>query len=273
MLNVSFTQLILLITAYSVLGWVCEAVYISIPAKRFINTGFLNGPYCPVYGIGGVLILAVTYPFVSYPPLVFITAMLTATVVEYITGWLMESLFQVRFWDYSEYAFNIKGRICLKNSTLFGILGITLTYIVHPAIKNLANHIPAVLLRVLISFVFVVLFADLMITLNSMLRLKERLMSLQKHLAEIERVYKEYSWFDKHNLKGNISRLRELFQKDSSNHELAGILTRLDALIEKSQWRFRLIRSFPKMKLSRFDNTLENLRSIWEQRKELMKKK
>ena len=104
---------ILCFFAYSFLGWVCECIYCSIPAKKFINRGFLEGPYCPIYGCGAMLVIYLLTPFAAKPLLLFVAGILVTSALEYITSWLMEMFFHTKWWDYSTYPFNINGRICL----------------------------------------------------------------------------------------------------------------------------------------------------------------
>lgn len=268
MLDNNFSEFFLYLTVYSMLGWVCEVIYCSVPPKRFINRGFLNGPYCPIYGAGAIMILSAAYPFKQYPLLVFVLSLCAATTLEYFTGWLMEFLFQVRWWDYSERKFNIKGRICLKNSMLFGIMGLTVMYFVHPVVTIVIGYLPGDKQRVLASAIMVVFLVDLLCTLNELLKLTERLKMLQNYLSEIEQYNKEYNWLDKNDLTGSISRLQEICMKHEENTNLANILVRMESMLEKREWRFRLIKSFPQMKPIGFDVALENLCRTWEQRKE-----
>lgn len=131
------------------LGWVCEDLYCGIPAKKFINRGFFYGPYCPIYGVGALLVL---YPLLfvkDYPILVFILGVIITSTLEYITSWVMEILFKTRWWDYSKRFMNINGRVCLLNSTLFGIMSIVVVYIIHPVIQDIVLDIP---LTALMSF-------------------------------------------------------------------------------------------------------------------------
>ena len=104
--------------AYSFLGWCCETTYCSIGAGHFINRGFLSGPVCPVYGFGAMAVILLLEPVKNSAALVFLLGMAVASVLEYITGWLLETLFHTKWWDYSTYRFNIHGRVCLRNSLM-----------------------------------------------------------------------------------------------------------------------------------------------------------
>ena len=116
----SLTDMALYFFMYSFCGWLMETALCSFQEKRFVNRGFLNGPFCPIYGCGIVLILIFLLPvrdgidklWVAVP-VIFAAGAFLASVVEYFTSWLMEKLFHARWWDYSHFRFNLNGRICL----------------------------------------------------------------------------------------------------------------------------------------------------------------
>ena len=109
-----------------------EVTLISIQNKRFVNRGFLIGPYCPIYGFGGVLITLLLGRYKYDPLVLFIMTVVTCATLEYLTSWAMEVLFKARWWDYSKEKFNLNGRVCLKNLVAFGALGLVITYILNP---------------------------------------------------------------------------------------------------------------------------------------------
>ena len=129
---------------YSCLGWVCECLYCGIPAGHFINRGFLTGPYCPIYGCGAVLVVYVLEPFQDHIVVLFLAGMILTSILEYVTGYLMEKLFHSKWWAYSNRRFNLHGRICLRNSLLFGVMGIVVVRIVHPFMASLLGRVPLV---------------------------------------------------------------------------------------------------------------------------------
>ena len=86
---------------YSFLGWVCEVIFCSVPARKFINRGFLMGPVCPIYGCGALLVIGFLMPFKDSLVMVFAVGMVVTSLLEYITSYAMEKLFHSRWWDYS----------------------------------------------------------------------------------------------------------------------------------------------------------------------------
>ena len=138
-MTLGLTYYFLLFIIYSCAGWLLEVSCKLVEYKRFINRGFLIGPYCPIYGWGAVAITFLLYRY-SYDPLVlFIMTIITCGILEYITSWAMEKIFKARWWDYSKRKFNLNGRICLGTIIPFGIFGILLTYVTNPFLINILN--------------------------------------------------------------------------------------------------------------------------------------
>ena len=144
---------LLLFLCYSFLGWACETVYCSIGKRKFVNRGFLNGPLCPVYGFGALAVLYFLRPVSDNIPLLFVSGMVLTSVIEYITGYLLEKLFATKWWDYSSRRFNIHGRVCLRNSLMFGALSVVAVRVIDPVIRGGIYALPATVCAVL-SIVF-----------------------------------------------------------------------------------------------------------------------
>ncbi|MBR1584087.1 MAG: putative ABC transporter permease [Clostridia bacterium] len=116
----------------STLGWIMEVVCKLIQFRRFINRGFLIGPYCPIYGFGAVIVTALLSRYTDAPAMVFVMAMVLCGTLEYVTSFLMEKLFHARWWDYSHKRFNLNGRVCADTLIPFGLLGMLMIYVVKP---------------------------------------------------------------------------------------------------------------------------------------------
>ncbi|MBP5426298.1 MAG: putative ABC transporter permease [Clostridiales bacterium] len=142
---------IALFLAYAILGWCMEVVVKFVEYKRFINRGFLIGPYCPIYGMGALLITFLLDRFKERPVVVFILGLLVASVLEYITSWAMEKMFHARWWDYSNDKFNINGRVCLETMIPFGILGLLIIYILNPVLIGVCERMGNDLLCIIVS--------------------------------------------------------------------------------------------------------------------------
>ncbi len=178
---------------YAFLGWVCEDLYCGIPKKKFINRGFLYGPYCPIYGVGALLVL---YPLLfvkQYPILVFILGVIITSTLEYITSWIMEVLFKTRWWDYSEHFLNINGRVCLLNSTLFGIMSIVVVYIIHPTIEDFVQSIPFGALTNFLSAFTIGFSIDCVFTVIALLKRKKVFEKIQSEMEEVKQEFEKES--------------------------------------------------------------------------------
>lgn len=126
----------LLFIIYAFVGWCMEVTLVSIQNKRFVNRGFLIGPYCPIYGFGALFITIFLGRYEYDPLVLFIMAVVACGILEYLTSWAMEIIFKARWWDYSNAKFNLNGRVCLRNLVAFGLLGMLITYVLNPIFMN-----------------------------------------------------------------------------------------------------------------------------------------
>lgn len=178
-------QWFLYFTAYSILGWACETAYCSIGSRKFVNRGFLNGPVCPVYGVGAILVIWLLRSTERNLVALFLSGMVVTTVLEYLTSVLLEKLFHMKWWDYSRYRFQINGRVCLLNSLMFGGLCVLLLRVLHPWISGMVGRLPSSLLPWLSAGIAVIFLVDTFVTVRSILILKGKLQEIQRILEEI----------------------------------------------------------------------------------------
>ena len=142
MYTYTWYQWLLIFYTYCFFGWIFESTYVSCKTRRFVNRGFLRLPMLPLYGTGAVMMLWVSLPLKHNVFLVYISGMIAATVLEYVTGWAMERLFKMKYWDYSNQRFNVKGYICLSSSIAWGFLTILLTEVIHRPIERYVLGLP-----------------------------------------------------------------------------------------------------------------------------------
>jgi uncharacterized membrane protein/HD superfamily phosphohydrolase YqeK len=137
-----FAQAVTLFALYSFLGWIIEVIYRSVPRRRFVNAGFLYGPFTPIYGSGAAIVIAISLMAgsLSIPLQILIFAAVT-TVIEYIIGYSVEKIFGFKLWDYSANAYNYKGIICPTYTLLWTILAIIFLYFIHPFFYSLIERI------------------------------------------------------------------------------------------------------------------------------------
>ena len=182
------SQWILFFFIYSFVGWVWESCYVSVKKRRWVNRGFMNGPMLPIYGSGALVILVSTIGVRDNPALIFLLGMLAATVLEYITGWAMEQLFHVRYWDYSNQKFNWNGYICLSSSLCWGFFSILLVKVVHVPIETAVLKIPEAVGEGAALVLSVAAAADLTQSFNEALDMKRILAQLEESKKQIHKI-------------------------------------------------------------------------------------
>lgn len=169
-MDVLFTILFFLI--YSFLGWTCEVIYCYAGTKVWVNRGFLKGPICPVYGFGAMFVIWILGDLnIKETIQLFICGALIASIIEFIADIFLEYVFHTRLWNYSNRKCNIKGRVCLLNSTLFGVLAVLLIQFIHPSIKDvigLINYTVVVVVSIFLSIIFIY---DIVTTFVSVIKL------------------------------------------------------------------------------------------------------
>lgn len=235
------TKLIWYFSVYSVLGWMCEVVYCSAAQKKLVRRGFLAGPYCPIYGFGAVAVLALISPLaqrLSGIPAVFLLAVFITSALEYLTSFLMEKIFSMRWWDYSHMKFNIKGRICLLNSVLFGLLSLFLLYVLHPIVSGFVGGLSVGTLKGLSSLFVAVFLIDLLTTLNDVYKLNEKLRAVAQTFGRLE-VYEQSALPD---ARAGFAKLEEFAAK--AGEEASEIVRRLRESLDRNSGGRRLLRSF-----------------------------
>ncbi len=168
---------------YSVLGWAYETVLCSCTERRFVYRGFLNGPYCPIYGCGALLDLAILGR-IENPVLLFLAGAVLTCTLEYFTGLAMEKMFHARWWDYSDMKFNIQGRVCLLGAFAFGSLSVLLIKYMQPFLKGLTDAAPPLFLMILGICLALVFAADLAVTLSGFVSFNKKLRLLSADIID-----------------------------------------------------------------------------------------
>ncbi|CDE90964.1 putative membrane protein [Clostridium sp. CAG:389] len=156
----------LLFLTYSFAGWCMEVIGKLIQYKRFINRGFLVGPYCPIYGTGAILITFLLKKYVSDPFALFVMAILVCGTLEYLTSYFMEKIYHARWWDYSQRKFNINGRVCLNTIIPFGLLGMFIMYVSNPFLLGAIESLPETALNIVFWVLLVIFVLDNIISTN-----------------------------------------------------------------------------------------------------------
>ena len=235
---------------YSFMGWAYESAICSIEQKKFINRGFLKGPFCPVYGFGALACILLLYQSTENVVVLFVVGMFLTCAVEYITAVLLEKLFDSKWWDYSNRRFNLNGRVCLLGAVVFGVLSVLLIKVFHPHISALTAQAPEWLQIVLAGILFCLILWDLYATVRHLLRLNSRLKDIQAAINE---------FFSK-----NIKRAGEVkdaildrFEESEFYNERIKTLFSLNRI-----QNMRLFRAFPSIRSLKYREALELLKKF-----------
>lgn len=227
---------------YSFLGWLLESIFKSILEKKIVNSGFMHGPFCPIYGVGAIIMYLALKDFKANIFLVFIIGFVVLSIWEYIVGWGLEKLFKTKYWDYSQNRFNIKGRVCLMNSFFWGGLSVAFIYVIHPFLEGQIKMLPHNILWYLNILIYAYLITDFTISIIKAKKLDVKL----EHLKELGETLKE-----------KIASLEELKQvaehKQNGLESLQNIIDDLklkqDRLRRKLyRQTYRLKKAFPTMR-------------------------
>lgn len=174
---------ILYFFVYGFLGWCTEVIFAVFKQHRFVNRGFLNGPICPIYGVGVTLVIACLEAFQSNLLLLYISSVILVTVLEGVTGWAMDKLFHNKWWDYSKLPFNIGGYVCLLFSLIWGVACVFIVYFVHPLIHQVLSLIPHTAGIALIAILGIALLSDMIVTTSAIVKFNQYL-ELLKHITD-----------------------------------------------------------------------------------------
>lgn len=237
---------------YSIIGWCWETLICSIRQRKFINRGFLNGPYCPIYGYGAILNILVLGA-VENPVLLFFAGALLSCSLEYLTSWGMEKLFHARWWDYSKRKFNINGRVCLLGAVVFGAFAVLLIKILHPFFYSFMAGIPYPVKHYIVVILIALYLADNIYTFTSLSKFNERLKELSSELAELRDSTIEAA-----------NRYTETFINSISESET---FERVNNVYEKFSRKInaqghRTLRAFPEFKSMRYEKIVQDLKKF-----------
>ena len=210
----NFYELVWIFIIYAFIGWCTEVSYAALDTGKFVNRGFLNGPYCPIYGCGVVIVVAILTPLKENHFILFVGSFLLTTALEFVTGYILEKVFHNKWWDYSDKPFNIKGYICLKFSIYWGLACTFVMEIVHPMIYNVITWIPFVAGVVILCILMSVFLTDCCITVSTILKFNKRLKLMDEMAASIRKLSDEIG----ENIYENVSDVIERSEEFQENH-------------------------------------------------------
>lgn len=249
----NFFDIVTYFIIYSFLGWVLESIVRTVCERKIINTGFLKGPFCPIYGCGAIIMLLFLSELKYSTILLFIMSVISLSVWEYLVGYFLEKAFHTKYWDYSNHKFNYKGRICLSNSIAWGVLGVVFINYIHPFIVNILSKIDDIYIQILIPIIALILLIDAVI---SIIKVK----NISGTLEKVEKLNEQ--------IKEKLQEIKEGKLNTTENLQL--LIDKLNLKKDKKELRlykriYRLKKAFPSI-----DNN--EIRQILSKKIELHKK-
>lgn len=237
---------------YCFFGWIFESAYVSLKKRHFVNRGFLRLPLLPLYGTGAVMMLWVSLPVKDNLFLVYIAGVVAATILEYVTGWGMERLFKMKYWDYSNQPFNLKGYICLTSSIAWGFLTIFLTEVIHRPIEQYVLGLPLTVNLVCLTVIALLFVADSVESVKAALDLAKVLDAMTNMRAELDDIQVQMAL-----LKAETAQRMEEAREEASQklgQVRSGAASRTAALKEDAAERLNVI----------VENTVERMGGLME---------
>lgn len=240
---------------YCFIGWCIESAYVSVCHRKFVNRGFMRGPYLPLYGSGAIVLLFVCLPVKESIILTFFVGGLAATLLEYVTGVIMEKMFKVRYWDYTEQKFQFQGHICLKSSVAWGALAVFLLRVLHTPVEHLICGIPKQVLLWGLYMISIVMTMDFTLSMKAALDIRDIMVKIEKVRKEMELLQKRVDVaiaFAGDAITEDLVELRERFVELRTRREQLG-------KIWGGHKRHLLLNS-PSIRSERFKEALELLK-------------
>lgn len=269
MLEYSVLDYIFYFFFYSFIGWFFESCYCSIRPKKWVNRGFLRGPICPIYGTGGLVMMICLLPLRHITEnlylnelLIFIAGAILCDIVEFMTSYIMEKLFNARWWDYSNKKFNIQGRICLTHTFYWGTCSCLFVFILEPIMNLYLVGQVSESSRNILTYIFLTVFAfDLLDTVIHALGIRDissKFMKLSEEISEFAiQVYSTIGGKSENESEAMKKELNEKFDELRSNYDKF----KSDLKDIKSKSKKRLFKAFPLLKdgMAKQDKLLEDL--------------
>ncbi len=235
--------------AYSVIGWIYESTICSINEIKLINRGFLNGPLCPVYGCGALVVIFFLNNKTDDVFILFMSGAILTCIVEYLTSYILEKLFNAKWWDYSDKKFNLNGRICLLGAAVFGILTVLVIKFIHPFIYKIICDFSPIALYITSFIIFIILISDIIFTVYHLLLLNGRLAEIQAKISD----YKEEQKLLGEKAKKTFSQWLEThyYSIEKIKYQIGKI--------QKLQYK-RIFKAFPKLNYTKNKEAFEHIK-------------
>ena len=195
---IEFRNVFLLFLIYSIIGWLVEIIHSYYYTKKIANRGFLIGPYCPIYGVGAIIMTFIFNHATDDLFGIFAKAMIVCALLEYTTSYIMEKMFKKRWWDYSNRKYNLNGRVCLENLVLFGVAGCFLVKFTNPFFTNLIMMLPNYIANIISIIIAIIFINDIVISFRIVKKLKNVKFSAKDSTDEVkDKMYENLNYITK----------------------------------------------------------------------------
>ncbi|MCR5375058.1 MAG: hypothetical protein K6E39_06830 [Lachnospiraceae bacterium] len=286
----SFYELCWVFLIYAFFGWCAEVAYSAVTKGVFVNRGFLNGPVCPIYGVGMIMVVSCLTPLKGNHIVLFLGSMFLTTAVELFVGWGMEKVFHQHWWDYSDEHFNFRGYICLRFSLIWGFGCMSVIDIAHPPIKKIISifpYKPGVILQI---FFFAVFITDIVITIMAVLKFNKHLVIIDEIDARLDMISEaigENIYEGATGVKEKVIKVREAADEQKKNLieanderierlkvEREELNKKIRAATEaRNAVMCRLVKAFPAIKSTTHERAMDGCKKALEKMPKLPKRK
>lgn len=271
-------EIMLCFFIYGFLGWCTEVAFAAGKERRFVNRGFLNGPICPIYGVGVVAVVVLLEPYKNNLLVLYVASIIVVTALEWVTGFILEKLFHSKWWDYSNMPLNLNGYVCLLFSLIWGVACVAIVKWIHPLIYKGVKILPVWFGTILLIIFGIGILADLYVTVTNILQMNRHLARMEEIAEELRKISDE--------LGANISEnvLEAMERKDDIEEDMQEYREELKAQAEELREKYRdikfknarsvrrILRAFPRMQSRKHSEAMEDLREYLK-REHLRKKK
>lgn len=270
-------EIILCFFIYGFLGWCTEVAFAAGKERRFVNRGFLNGPICPIYGVGVVAVVVLLEPYENNLFILYVASIIVVTALEWVTGFILEKLFHSKWWDYSNMPLNLNGYVCLLFSLIWGVACVAIVKWIHPFIFKGVKILPVWFGTILLVLLGIGMLADLYVTVTNILQMNRHLARMEEIAAELRKISDE--------LGANISEnvLEAMEKKEDIAEDMQEYSEELKERAEVLREKYRdikfknarsvrrILRAFPRMRSRKHSEAMDDLREYL--KREYLKKK
>lgn len=260
---VSFYEVVWIFLIYAFFGWCTEVAYAALDTGKFVNRGFLNGPVCPIYGCGVLLVVVVLTPLKENLFILFVGSVILTTAIEFITGFLLEKIFHNQWWDYSNQPFNVCGYICLKFSILWGLACTFVMKLVHPAIYKMIQFVPHIPGLIIMIILLVAFACDMGITVASILKFNKRLRLMHEIADKLKVISNEIGENIYENVTEAVEKKEELQEKLEDSKE--NIQDRIETSKENIQDKIEVSKESIRDNIQKKKEEYQELRKKYEE--------